>query len=257
MRNLFRCLGLLLPALFAMAGEVSADLCPHQYDAIFVGRVTKIARVGEPTVAEQGALMLGKPGFRARVWFAIERSYRGIDARRRVISVETWVGVVEAGAVYNFKVGERYLVYADGQYRMKRLDYSTLVVDSPGPSKPAAEAGQEMSQLAAVDRFSNGQPYYPATGASFSLPWASGRAISKPTPQYPPAAKAARLAGLIYVELTVGETGEVEKAKALCGPPLLAEAALKAAQQARFSPVRMWGRPTKFTTVVTYNFVLQ
>jgi TonB family protein len=254
MRNLFRCLGLLL-LLSVLAGEAAADLCPPQYDAIFVGRVTKIARVGEPTLAEQGALMLGKPGYRARVWFLIERSYRGIDARRQVISVETWVGVGEAG--YNFRVGERYLVYADGQYRMKRLDYNTLVVDSSGPSRLAAEAAQEIGHLGGVDNVGGGRPYFPATGAMPSSPLVSGRAISRPTPQYPPEAKAARVSGVVYIKFVVDETGVVEKAKIMCGHPLLAEAAQKAALKARFSPVRMWGRPIKYETVVTYNFVLQ
>lgn|GEM_PF-856797 len=85
----------------------------------------------------------------------------------------------------------------------------------------------------------------------------NAKAISKPEPAYPPIAKAARASGTVTVQITVDETGKVIGAKAVSGHPLLQQAAIQAAYQARFMPIMVTGRPVKVTGIVTYNFVLQ
>jgi protein TonB len=85
----------------------------------------------------------------------------------------------------------------------------------------------------------------------------NGKAISKPQPVYPPAARAARVDGTVIVQVEVGEDGSVAKAEAVSGPELLREAAEDAALAARFSPTRLSGQPVRVSGVVTYNFVLQ
>jgi protein TonB len=85
----------------------------------------------------------------------------------------------------------------------------------------------------------------------------NGKAISKPTPPYPPIAKAARASGTVTVQIVVDETGKVISAKAVSGHPLLQQAAVQAAYQARFSPTLLSGQPVKVSGVITYNFVLQ
>ena len=233
-------------ALPVLAGETFADLCPPHAEAIFIGRVTKITPLGATTIAERAAPLLGKSAQRARVWFSVEQSYRGIDTRRQVVSVETQTGVGAAG--YDFKIGERYLVYAGGIYKMKTLDYSTLVVRSDSPSKLAAEALQEIRVLDGYREILDSTP---------GMPLISGRAISRPQPSYPAAAKEARISGVVYIKLVVDETGRVAEAQVVCGQSLLAAAALSAARLARFTPILLSGKPVRFHTVVTYNFVLQ
>jgi protein TonB len=85
----------------------------------------------------------------------------------------------------------------------------------------------------------------------------NGKAISKPQPAYPPIAKAARASGTVTVQVTVDEQGRVISARAAGGHPLLQQAAVAAARQARFSPTLLSGQPVKVNGVITYNFVLQ
>jgi TonB family protein len=85
----------------------------------------------------------------------------------------------------------------------------------------------------------------------------NGKAISKPAPLYPPIAKAARAQGTVTVQILVDESGRVVSASAVGGHPLLQQAAVAAARQARFSPTLLSGQPVKVSGVITYNFVLQ
>ena len=85
----------------------------------------------------------------------------------------------------------------------------------------------------------------------------NGKAISKPQPTYPPIAKAARAAGTVTVQILVDESGRVVSASAVSGHPLLQQAAVAAARNARFSPTLLSGQPVKVSGVITYNFVLQ
>ena len=85
----------------------------------------------------------------------------------------------------------------------------------------------------------------------------NGKAISKPQPAYPPIAKAARASGTVTVQILVDESGRVVSATAVSGHPLLQQAAVAAARQARFSPTLLSGQPVKVSGVITYNFVLQ
>jgi TonB family protein len=85
----------------------------------------------------------------------------------------------------------------------------------------------------------------------------NGKAISLPKPAYPPIARAVRASGMVTVQVTIDETGKVISARAVGGHPLLQQAAVQAANQARFSPTLLSGRPVKVTGVITYNFVAQ
>ncbi len=84
----------------------------------------------------------------------------------------------------------------------------------------------------------------------------NGRALKKPQPDYPLAAKATRQMGTVVVQLTVDENGNVTSAQAVSGPPLLRKASEEAARRAKFSPTKVCGEPVKVTGVVTYNFIL-
>jgi periplasmic protein TonB len=85
----------------------------------------------------------------------------------------------------------------------------------------------------------------------------NGKAISKPQPPYPPIAKAAHASGTVVVQIIVDESGKVISAHATSGHPLLQQAAVQAAYQARFSPTLLSGQPVKVSGIITYNFVLQ
>jgi TonB family protein len=83
----------------------------------------------------------------------------------------------------------------------------------------------------------------------------NGKAVSKPQPAYPPIAKAAGASGTVTVQVLVDEEGNVVSASAVSGHPLLQQAAVAAAREAKFSPTLLSGQPVKVSGVVTYNFV--
>lgn len=84
----------------------------------------------------------------------------------------------------------------------------------------------------------------------------NGKVISKPQPDYPPIARAARAQGTVAVQVLVDEEGYVISARAVSGHPLLQQAAVQAARGARFAPTRLAGELVKVQGVITYNFVL-
>lgn len=83
----------------------------------------------------------------------------------------------------------------------------------------------------------------------------NGKATSLPKPPYPAAARAVRAAGSVSVQVLIDETGRVVSASAASGHPLLQQAAVAAARQARFSPTVLSGQPVKVSGIITYNFV--
>jgi TonB family protein len=83
------------------------------------------------------------------------------------------------------------------------------------------------------------------------------KAVSKPQPAYPAAARAAGVTGRVVVHVEIGEGGDVATAEAIDGPSLLRDAAEEAARQARFSPTRLSGEPVRVSGVVTYDFWLR
>jgi TonB family protein len=85
----------------------------------------------------------------------------------------------------------------------------------------------------------------------------NARAVSKPQPAYPPIAKVARAQGVVTVQVLVDECGCVTSAKAVSGHPLLQQAAVQAAEQAKFVPTYLHGQPMIVEGVLTYNFVLE
>lgn len=84
-----------------------------------------------------------------------------------------------------------------------------------------------------------------------------GKAISLPKPSYPAEAKAQNISGRVVVNVVVDEKGRIIWAEAVDGHPLLQAAAARAACGARFSPIKISGRPIKAAGIISYNFVTQ
>lgn len=82
----------------------------------------------------------------------------------------------------------------------------------------------------------------------------NGKAISLPKPAYPPIAKAAKASGTVVVRVTIDESGNVTEAQAVSGHPLLQAAAIAAARNAKFSPMKLSGQPVKVSGIINYSF---
>lgn len=83
-----------------------------------------------------------------------------------------------------------------------------------------------------------------------------GSALRRVQPVYPPVAKAAQAQGVVQVQITVSENGQVADATAVSGHPLLREAAVEAARQWEFKPTELSGKFIKVQGVLTFNFTL-
>ena len=83
----------------------------------------------------------------------------------------------------------------------------------------------------------------------------NGKAISLPRPAYPSEARAARAGGVVVVQVTINEKGDVISARAVEGHTLLRAAGESAAARAKFTPTLLCGQPVKLTGVITSNFV--
>ena len=84
-----------------------------------------------------------------------------------------------------------------------------------------------------------------------------GKLLSKPEPQYPSIAKTARAQGTVAVKVEIDENGNVIAAQAISGHPLLQQAAVTAARQAKFEPTSIDGQPVKTTNTLSYHFTLR
>jgi TonB family protein len=84
----------------------------------------------------------------------------------------------------------------------------------------------------------------------------NNKAMTKPAPHYPPLAKSARINSIVAVAVIIDLTGKVIDAEAISGHPLLRQAAIEAAYQARFEPTRICGTPLNVSGVLTYRFGL-
>src|SRR3954469_2591683 len=101
----------------------------------------------------------------------------------------------------------------------------------------------------------------------------NGKATRLPKPEYPEAAKAGKVEGMIAVNVEIDENGMIASAKAdlydqrprlaadgtkldpVLADSMLRDAAEEAARAATFSPTRMNGQPVRVKGRIVYNFV--
>ena len=77
------------------------------------------------------------------------------------------------------------------------------------------------------------------------------------SPVYPPIAQSARVQGIVIIEATISEGGQVVNARILRSVPFLDQAALDAVRQWQFTPTLLNGVPVPVIMTVTVNFTLQ
>ena len=83
-----------------------------------------------------------------------------------------------------------------------------------------------------------------------------GYATKQTAPIYPPAARNMRSTGVVKVEVTINETGDVSEVQKTSGPALLQTAAKDAVRKWKFKPFTRDGQPVKATGFVNFNFSL-
>ncbi|HEV7643733.1 MAG TPA: TonB family protein [Pyrinomonadaceae bacterium] len=83
------------------------------------------------------------------------------------------------------------------------------------------------------------------------------QAVKLIMPVYSVLDKQRNLQGVVTVEITLDEKGEVTEAKGTTGPKTLRSAAEDAARRTKFKPALSEGRPIKSSGFINYNFVVQ
>ena len=83
------------------------------------------------------------------------------------------------------------------------------------------------------------------------------RKVRHVAPVYPDDAKAAHVAGVVILEITIGKDGSVSNARILRSVPMLDQAALDAVYQWAFEPTLLNGAPVEVVMTVTVNFTVQ
>jgi TonB family protein len=93
-------------------------------------------------------------------------------------------------------------------------------------------------------------------GISVCKEFVVGKIIDLPKPDFPQAAKSAKVAGKVEVRVKINEKGYVTFAEIVSGNPLLLESAITAAKKAKYSPQLCDNKPLITDGIITYNFIL-
>jgi TonB family protein len=78
--------------------------------------------------------------------------------------------------------------------------------------------------------------------------------VHRVDPDYPEAARSAKLHGVIVLDIVVGRDGSVIEMRPLAGPDVLARAAMETVRWWRFEPYRVKGEPGVVETTVAVEF---
>ena len=142
----------------------------------------------------------------------------------------------------------------------KGTDAQVAANNSPQVTAPSTQPVRQPQQTAQVPN----KPLVEATSLSSPVnsagPLEVGSLISFATKQqapiYPAAARSMRTSGVVKVEVTVSESGDVTEVKTASGPMMLQAAARDAIRKWKFRPFVKDGQPVKAIGFVNFNFSL-
>jgi TonB family protein len=83
---------------------------------------------------------------------------------------------------------------------------------------------------------------------------AQANLIFRVDPAYPPLARAARIQGVVLLQVMISKEGAVRDLTVISGHPLLSSTALEAVKQWQYKPLLLNGQPVEILTTVTVNF---
>jgi TonB family protein len=81
-----------------------------------------------------------------------------------------------------------------------------------------------------------------------------GLLLSKVSPEYPAAAKANHVQGVVTLAMVIRKDGTVTDVQVVSGPAELTGAAVDAVRQWRYRPYQVLGRPVEIQTTAQFNF---
>ena len=139
-----------------------------------------------------------------------------------------------------------------------------LIVTEPPVDAPAIDASGAIPGAGVPGGTGTVLPDAPQPVAPAAAPVPAGALVTPPvkvrdvSPVYPETARLAKVEGFVIIEAVIGVGGDVQETKVLKSTqPLLAEAAVAAVRQWKYTPTRLGGRPVPVVMTVTVNFRLR
>jgi TonB family protein len=172
----------------------------------------------------------GRP-FNKQLMREIERTVSGID--RHIIF--RWAMQPGQGSDRAFSLG---------------LALNTAPMSAPGPMPAPAAAMRDQAPTADPK---TATPQRIRVGGNVQ----QAMLVEQVRPIYPPAAKEARIQGVVRFNVIIGKDGTVQNISVDSGHPLLVPAALDAVKQWVYRPTLLNGEPVEVVTVVDVNFTLR
>ncbi len=202
------------------------------------------------------------------------RKPKALPRRRRTVVATALASVIAVAAIT--AVALRDSAVAPTSMKSVSADLSNATdarkstpaapANPPGPGPGPATPNRSVSTPAAANPPDPG-PAAPNRSVSTTAGAGSrrvrvGGAVKPPvtlfhvSPEYPEAARAAGIAGVVILEIVVGEDGSVIETRVLRSIPELDQAAIDAVTQWKFEPKVLNGEPVEVEMVVTINFTL-
>ncbi len=135
-------------------------------------------------------------------------------------------------------------------YEKGKLIYGTPITNSDQPAERRAAAKTTNETVAAGMH----TPALPAVQINPEV--AENLLVDRVEPEYPDAARRARVQGSVTMEALIGADGKVQQVTPVGGNPQLAEAAVAAVRQWRYKPYTVDGRKVPVRTKVGVTFML-
>jgi TonB family protein len=129
------------------------------------------------------------------------------------------------------------------EYRLDSQSWGVRISDGSGASATARYSRPETTPASGALR----------VGGNIAPP----KKTKDVPPEYPAAARSARVQGVVILEATIDGAGNVEDVKVLRSVPLLDQAAIDAVKQWQYTPTLLNGQPVSVVMTVTVNFSLR
>ena len=212
---------------------------------VFVRKVKKAHASARPTVARIPAK-------------AVQANERGNASFDEAKYEEAIAAYQEAITLYP-RYAQAYVNLGDARKELKLYEQALAAYQLAIRLKPNyADAFNGLADLYdAMGRTADAEAARNRANATFASGGVmNGKAVHLVTPPYPAIARATKVSGQVQVRVIIDETGQVIRAEAISGHPLLRGAAVMAASQCTFTPTTLGGQPVKVSGVIIYNFVL-
>jgi TonB family protein len=160
--------------------------------------------------------------------------------------------IFDNGSDFRVRMQVKYSDYRMGRGKVTITEVGEAPEVDAKPQPPSKPETQTIPQPGQT------QPS-PETSADDKAPveggFMNGKAVDLPKAAYPEEARKSRAAGTVQIQVLVDETGKVVSAKAIFGPDVLRDAAVKAAMRAKFKPTMVGVVTVKVSGILTYDFV--